>query len=101
MGKRGGAAVKKGGGVRCGEVFLPDSPFPIARGRAVGGGGFPRAGWWGGGSSPIPKASQKPLWIGQKVPRERDVIEVGVGGFYWWHAVEAVDARAGERQQNR
>ena len=35
MMKRGEAAVKKGGGVRWGEVFLPDFPLPIPKGRAV------------------------------------------------------------------
>jgi len=36
--QRGEAAVKKGGGVRCGEVFLPDSPFPFADSQGRGAG---------------------------------------------------------------
>jgi len=47
MMKRGEAAVKKsGGGVRCGEVFLPDSPFPIAdsQGRGDVGRPIPKGG---------------------------------------------------------
>jgi len=37
---RGSDGEKKGGGVRCGEVFLPDSPFPIADSQGKGGGAW-------------------------------------------------------------
>src|SRR6185437_314906 len=60
----GGSGDEKNGGVRGGEVFLPDSPFPIADSHG-----------WGCGAWRIPKGGVVGRWI---IPHSQGVAETAL-----------------------